>query len=154
VDLFEALEHVRKHYPIDGDRIAIRGFSMGGAACWQFAVHYAGRWAAAAPGAGFSETADFLKVFQREAIKPTWYEQKLWHLYDCTDYAVNLFNCPVVAYSGEIDAQKQAADLMAKALAAEGIELVHVIGPKTPHRYHPDAKKEIDRRLDSILARG
>ena len=25
---------------------------------------------------------------------------------------------------------------------------------KTPHRYHPDAKKEIDRRLDSILARG
>ena len=31
----------------------------------------------AAPGAGFSETADFLKVFQREALKPAWYEQKL-----------------------------------------------------------------------------
>src|SRR5205814_2271869 len=154
VDFFEALEHVKKHYAIDDNRIAIRGFSMGGAACWQFAVHYAGRWAAAAPGAGFSETADFLKVFQREAIKPTWYEQKLWHLYDCTDYAVNLFNCPVVAYSGEIDAQKQAADMMAKAMAAEGLTLEHVIGPNTPHRYHPQAREEINRGLDRILAHG
>jgi hypothetical protein len=154
VDLFEALENVRKHYPIDENRIAVRGFSMGGAACWQFAVHFAGRWAAAAPGAGFSETAEFLKVFQREAVKPTWYEQKLWHLYDCTDYAVNLFNCPVVAYSGEIDAQKQAADMMAKAMAAEGLTLEHVIGPNTPHRYHPQAREEINRRFDSILAHG
>ncbi len=154
VDLFEALAHVRKHYPIDDNRLAVRGFSMGGAACWQFAVHHAGLWAAAAPGAGFSETADFLRVFQQESLQPTWYEQKLWHLYDCTDYAINLFNCPTVAYSGEIDRQKQAADMMAKALAAEGIEMVHIIGPKTPHRYHPDSKKEIDRRLDSILALG
>ncbi len=52
VDLFEALEHVKKHYPIDDNRISVRGFSMGGAACWQFAVHYPGLWAAAAPGAG------------------------------------------------------------------------------------------------------
>lgn len=154
VDLFEALAHARKYYPIDENRIAVRGFSMGGAACWQFAVHYPGLWAAAAPGAGFSETAEFLKVFQREQVQPTWYEQKLWHLYDCTDYAVNLFNCPTVAYSGEIDNQKQAADMMARALAAEGIQMVHIIGPKTPHRYHPESKKEIDRRLDSILARG
>ena len=60
IDLFEALDHVRKHYAIDENRLVVRGFSMGGAACWQFAVHYASRWAAAGPGAGFSETADFL----------------------------------------------------------------------------------------------
>jgi pimeloyl-ACP methyl ester carboxylesterase len=154
VDLFEAMAHVRRHYPIDENRIVARGFSMGGAACWQFAVHYAGLWAAAAPGAGFSETADFLKVFQRETVKPTWFEQKLWHVYDCTDYAVNLFNCPTVAYSGENDSQKQAADVMAKAMAAEGIELTHVIGPKTGHSYHPEAKAEINRRIDAIVARG
>lgn len=154
VDLFEALADVRKRYPIDDNRLVVRGFSMGGAACWQFAVHYAGLWAAAAPGAGFSETPDFLKVFQKETLKPTWYEQKLWHLYDCTDYAVNLFQCPVVAYSGELDSQKQAADMMAKAMAAEGMELMHVIGPNTRHAYHPDAKKEIDRRIDAIVARG
>lgn len=154
IDLLEALENVQKHYPIDDNRLIVRGFSMGGAACWQFAVHYAGLWAAAAPGAGFSETADFLKVFQQENVQPPWYEQKLWHWYDCTDYAANLFNCPTVAYSGEIDRQKQAADMMAKALAEEGIELTHLIGPQTAHRYHPETKNELDRRIDSIAAVG
>src|SRR6266536_1718498 len=149
-DLFEALDEVSRHYPIDENRLVVRGFSMGGAACWQFATHYAGLWAAAAPGAGFSETADFLKVFQNEAVKPSWYEQKLWHLYDCTDYAANLFNCPTVAYSGEIDRQKQADDMMAKALKAEGIELTHIIGPKTAHAFERGAKEEINRRIDSI----
>ncbi|MBI3414490.1 MAG: prolyl oligopeptidase family serine peptidase [Verrucomicrobia bacterium] len=154
IDFLEALEHVRHRYSIDENRVVVRGFSMGGAACWQFAVHYAGRWAAAAPGAGFSETADFLKVFQKETVKPAWYEQKLWHMYDCTDYAANLFNCPTVAYSGEIDSQKQAADMMAKALQAEGIELTHVIGPQTGHKYHPASKEEINRRIDSVVATG
>src|SRR4029079_12036738 len=64
VDTFEALDAVRAHYPVDDDRIAVRGFSMGGAACWQFATHYAGMWAAAAPGAGFAETAEFLKLWE------------------------------------------------------------------------------------------
>ncbi|HEY0456082.1 MAG TPA: prolyl oligopeptidase family serine peptidase, partial [Verrucomicrobiae bacterium] len=144
-DLFEALENVRKYYPIDENRLVVRGFSLGGAACWHMATHHASLWAAAAPGAGFSETADFLKVFQRETLKPTWYEQKLWHMYDSTDYAVNLFDCPTVAYSGEQDSQKQAADMMVKAAAAEGMELTHIIGPKTKHAYEPEAKKEVNR---------
>jgi dienelactone hydrolase len=154
IDCFEALEHVKKHYAIDEDRIVMRGFSMGGAAAWQFAVHYPDQWCAAAPGAGFSETAEFLNVFQNEKVQPTWYEKRLWHWYDCPDYAVNLFNLPTVAYSGENDRQKQAADVMARALKKEGIDLVHIIGPKTGHSYHPDAKKEIDRRLDEIVAKG
>jgi hypothetical protein len=154
VDLFEALDHAKKHYPIDDDRIVVRGFSMGGAACWHFAVHYPGSWAAAAPGAGFSETPDFLKVFQKETLQPTEYEQKLWHMYDCTDYAVNIANCPTVAYSGEKDNQKQAADMMAKALEKEGMELVHIIGPGMGHSYHPESKKEINRRIDSIVDKG
>jgi hypothetical protein len=154
IDLFEALEDIKTHYPIDDDRLVMRGFSMGGAACWQFAVHYPSTWAAAAPGAGFSETPDFLKVFQRGAVQPAWYEKTLWHLYDCTDYALNLFNCPTVAYSGERDAQKQAADMMAKALAAEEIELVHVLGARAGHNYTPAAKAEINRRVDPIVDAG
>ncbi len=154
IDLFEAIEDIKAHYPIDDDRIVMRGFSMGGAACWQFAVHYPGVWAAAAPGAGFSETADFLKVFQKESLQPTWYEKKLWHLYDCTDYALNLYNCPTVAYSGDRDSQKQAADMMARALRAEGIELAHIIGKNIGHNYTPEAKVEINRRIDAIAAKG
>ncbi len=154
IDLFEALDHVKTHYRVDDNRLVIRGFSMGGAACWQFAAHYAGKWAAAAPGAGFSETPDFLKVFQKETLAPTWYEKKLWHMYDCTDYALNFFNCPTVAYSGEVDSQKQAADMMAAAMKTHGIDLIHIIGPATAHRYHPDSKIEINRRIDAIAMRG
>jgi hypothetical protein len=154
IDGLEALEHVRAHYPIDENRILVRGFSMGGAACWQFAVHYPGLWCAAAPGAGFSETADFLRVFQNEKVEPTWWERKLWHLYDCTDWAGNLYNCPVVAYSGENDRQKQAADKMAEAMKQEGLTLVHLVGPKTGHSYEPSMKKELDRRMDHLARHG
>ncbi len=154
IDCLEAMADVRKHYSIDENRIVMRGFSMGGAACWQFAVHYADRWAAAAPGAGFSETADFLRVFQNEKVQPTWYEKKLWHWYDCTDYAVNLFNCPTVAYSGEKDSQKQAADKMAEALKEKGIALAHLIGPGAGHFYERATKDELNRRIDTIAKHG
>ncbi len=154
IDLFEALDDVKRHYNIDENRILVRGFSMGGAAAWQFAAHYAGLWAAAAPGAGFSETAEFLNVFQNEKVNPPEWEQKLWRMYDATVYAANFVNLPLVAYSGEIDRQKQAADIMAKYLDKEGIPMTHVIGPQTPHRYHPDSKVIIDRKLDAIAERG
>ncbi len=153
-DVFEALADVQKRYAIDENRIVIRGFSLGGAAAWHIAAHYPGRWAAAAPGAGFSETPDFLKVFQKEKVQPTWFEQALWRQYNATDYALNFYNLPLVAYSGEVDAQKQAADVMAKALAAEQMEMTHLIGPKTAHSYHPVTKQEINRRIDSIVAKG
>ncbi len=154
VDLFEALDDVKKRYKVDNDRILVRGFSMGGAAAWQFGAHFAGQWAAVAPGAGFAETAEFLKVFQNESVKPAWWEQKLWRMYDATMYAANLFNVPVVAYSGEKDRQIQAAQVMEREMAKEGIAMRHIIGPGMGHQYHPDAKIEIDRRLDAIARRG
>ncbi len=147
IDTFEALENAQRRYRIDNEKIAVRGFSMGGAACWQFAVHYPGRWFAANPGAGFSETPDFLKVFQKETLQPTWFEQKLWRWYDCTGYAANLAFLPTVAYSGEIDSQKQAADMMEAALKAEKLPLIHIIGPMTAHKIHADSKIEIERYL-------
>jgi len=153
VDTFEALENVRKHYPIDENRISVRGFSMGGAATWHLAGHYASLWAAASPGAGFVDTYIFQKI-SRLPTQPPWYVQKLWHLYDVTDYAANLFNCPVVAYSGEIDGQREAAELMNRAMATEGIELVHIIGPKTAHKFEPHAKEEVAKRVDAIMEAG
>ena len=82
VDVLESMEAVKKQYRIDPDRIAVRGFSMGGAGVWHFAVHYADRFAAANPGAGFAETPEFLRVFQKEKIEPTPYETKLLQMYD------------------------------------------------------------------------
>jgi pimeloyl-ACP methyl ester carboxylesterase len=154
VDVFEALDSVRRRYRIDEDRIVVRGFSMGGASTWHLAVHYPDHWAAANPGAGFAETPRFADVFHRVTLTPTWWETKLYHLYDCTDWADNLRNCPTVAYSGEIDSQKQAADVMAEALKKEGLDLVHVIGPKTKHAYHPQARDEVERRISALAAKG
>jgi hypothetical protein len=150
VDLFEALDAVKRAYPIDENRILVRGFSMGGASAWQFGTHYSGLWAAVAPGAGFSETAQFLHL--RE-MPPVW-EQKLWHLYDSADYSINLSNVPVIEYHGEIDPQKQAGDVMERALAEEGMRLVRIEGPQTPHRYHPESKVILDRMLNEIAERG
>jgi hypothetical protein len=154
IDSLEVLQHLKSEYRIDEDRIAVRGFSMGGAACWQFAVHYSDRWFAATPGAGFSETPEFLKSFQKETLTPTWYEEKLWRMYDCTDHAINLYHCPTIAYSGEIDRQKQAADIMEEYLRREGIDMVHIIGPQTAHKIHPDSLVEIERRLTALERTG
>ena len=154
VDVLEAIESVQENYRIDNDRISVRGFSMGGAACWQFAVHYADRWFAANPGAGFSETPRFLKSFQKETLNPTWFEEKLWRMYDCNLWARNLIHCPTVAYSGENDIQKQAADVMAEALSQHGIPLTHIIGPKTGHRYHPESAEIVTTILDRIAEKG
>lgn len=154
IDALEALDSVKKRYRVDEDRIGVRGFSMGGASVWQFATHYTDLFFAANPGAGFSETPRFLNVFQRETLAPTWYEQKLWNLYDCDKWAANLLNLPTVAYSGELDSQKQAADVMAEALKKEGIELTHVIGPQTKHQYEKKAKEVVEKKMTSLAKRG
>jgi hypothetical protein len=44
--------------------------------------------------------------------------------------------------------------MMAKALGAEGIDLAHVIGARAGHNYTPEAKAEINRRIDTIAAIG
>lgn len=153
VDVFEAMEATRRNYSIDTNRMVLRGFSMGGAGCWHLAVHHAGIWAAAAPGAGFAETAQYTGAFGKFPW-PRGFEQILWHWYDATAYAQNLFQCPTIAYSGEMDKQKQAADVMAEAMRAEGLELRHVIGPGVEHKYEPAAKKEVARLVDAAAGTG
>ncbi len=147
IDVLEALEHVKSIFPIDSNRISIRGFSMGGAGCWQMAVHYPGTWFAATPGAGFSETTQFLKEFQKEDFQPSPAIKQLLNLYDCPGWANNLRLLPTIAYSGEIDKQKQAADMMAAAFTERGMTLNHVIGPQTAHKIHPDSLQTIEQWL-------
>lgn len=153
-DVLEALEDVQQRYRIDEDRISVRGFSMGGAACWQFAVHYPSRWFAANPGAGFSETPEFLKFFQKETLNPKPWEKALWNLYDCDKYAWNLTHCPTIAYSGEKDIQKQAADVMETALAEHGIQLRHVIGSDMGHSIDDASKVIIEKSMSQLAKSG
>ena len=154
IDVLEAIGHAKTLFSIDEDRIVIRGFSMGGAGCWQLAVHYPGTWLAATPGAGFAETREFLRTFQQQEFVPTAAQALLLHWYDCPDWANNLRHLPTSAYSGELDRQKQAADVMVAACMERGFELPHVIGPQTAHKIHPDSKAEIEAFLARQVEQG
>jgi hypothetical protein len=153
VDFFEALDDVKKHFNVDENRILVRGFSMGGASAWHIGAHYGTDFAAVAPGAGFAETKDFYGYTKR-GTKLTWFEEKLLHLTNATDYALNFYNVPVVAYNGDKDAQKQAADVMASNLEKEGMTLARVTGVNIGHAYTPDAIVEINKMMDALAAKG
>ena len=133
IDVLEAVDHVASQYKIDPDRVVLMGFSMGGAGCWHIGAHYPDRWVALSPGAGFAETARYQNINPEQV---PWYERRLWGLYDVPAYVRNLFNLPVIAYSGEIDRQIQAARVMELAYAEEGQRLSHLIGPGAGHRYN------------------
>lgn len=152
IDVLEAVAAVQQRYPIDPDRIVLIGFSMGGAGAWHLGAHYADRWVAVAPGAGFAETARYQRLTPDRY--PPWYEQALWGQYDVPLYVRNLFNTTVLAYSGELDRQIQAARVMEEAFASQGRQLTHLIGPGVEHRYEPKTLEELLRRLAEAVARG
>ena len=152
IDVLEAMEDVQQHYKIDPQRIVLIGFSMGGAGAWHIGAHYADRFCAISPGAGFAETARYRRLKPEDY--PPEYEQKLWGLYDVPNYTRNLFNTPVIAYSGELDKQIQAARVMEEAFAKEGRTLTHLIGPMTEHKYEPETLQELLRRIDEHVQAG
>ena len=151
IDVLESLEAVARDYKIDRDRVALMGFSMGGAGAWHLGAHYTQKWVAVSPGAGFAETLQYNRL--RAGDFPS-YEQKLWGVYDVPDYVRNLFNVDVVAYSGENDKQIQAARMMEQAYLREGRELTHLIGPGMGHKYHPDTLSAILAQVGAAVARG
>ncbi len=152
IDVLDVVEEMTKHYPIDPDRVLLMGFSMGGAGAWHLGAHYADRWAAVSPGAGFAETARYTRLTPEQF--PPWYEQILWGVHDAPNYVRNLFNIPVTAYSGEVDKQIQAARVMEEAYRSQGRELPHLIGPGMGHKYHPDTLKELMRRMRDAAKNG
>ncbi len=153
-DVFEALAAVRAQYRIDAHRIAVAGFSMGGGSAWHLATHHSGLWCAASPGAGFAETPIFTKAAAPNKEPRPWWEQLLWRQYEGTGIAANLHNLPTLAYTGELDGQKEASDLMEAAMAKEGLKLERFIGPQTAHKYHDETKAALTRRLEELIARG
>lgn len=152
IDVLEAVEHVQRHYRVDPDRIVLIGFSMGGAGAWHLGAHYTDRWCAVSPGAGFAETAQYNRLAPENY--PPAYEQRLWGLYDVPNYVRNLFNVPVIAYSGENDKQIQAARVMEQAFRQEGRTLDHRIGPGVEHKYEPQTLEKLLADLRAVVERG
>ncbi len=152
-DVWEGLDHAAKHYPIDRNKLAMRGFSMGGAGAWHLGAHHPDKFASVNPGAGFVDVKNYQKLGDKLATIP-WWEQKLWSFYDPLACPINLVNSTLVAYSGEEDAQKAAADLMEAALLKDGVKMTHIIGPKTGHSYEANAKKTVAKLVDEATNKG
>jgi sugar lactone lactonase YvrE len=148
-DLFQAVMN-REGDPfgfIDDGRRVLRGFSMGGAGTWHIGLRNPFRYAVLGPGAGFTTTRGYIRNLPAQLPD---YQEKCLRIYDAVEYSENVFNVPVVAYSGEKDPQKAAADNVAARL--KGFELpvrlTHLVAPGLEHRMPPDwqAKAEAEYR--------
>ncbi len=64
-DAFEAMADVQRRYAIDPKRIAVLGFSMGGATAWHMGAHHAGLWAVVGAGRGLRGDADLREGLRR-----------------------------------------------------------------------------------------
>ncbi len=130
---------------IDEKRLVLRGFSMGGAGTWHLGLHHPFDWNVIGPGAGFTVTRGYIKNLPKTLPD---YQEKGLHIYDAVDYAENVFNLPVVAYSGANDPQKAAADNIVNALKnfREPYQLMHLVAPGLEHKMPPEwmAKAEIE----------
>jgi pimeloyl-ACP methyl ester carboxylesterase len=141
-DVFEAIDAVRRSYPVDDRRIVLRGFSMGGAGAWHLGLHHPAKWVAVEAGAGFNDTKGFLNI----SLNPL--EERTRVIYDAVEYARNASIVPVACYGGELDKQLQASTNIVEALRTQGfpievdglitrspgIDFIRVIGAQTGHK--------------------
>ncbi len=118
---------------LDDNRVVLRGFSMGGAGAWHIGLRHPGRFCVIGPGAGFTETHGYIANLPKQLPD---YQEKCLRIYDAIGYAENAFNVPVVAYSGEKDAQKKAADNIENALKRfkEPVKFTHLVAPGLEHQ--------------------
>ena len=151
VDVFEARTAVSRVHALDPDRIVLAGFSMGGAGAWQIGARRAGEFCGVHGGAGFVDTRRYTGV---DPATLPWYEVRLWTTTDVPPVARNLLNLPAIAYSGEVDKQRAASEIMVETLAAAGRVLPHVIGAGMPHKYDDASKREITAFLQQAAAVG
>jgi hypothetical protein len=137
----------------DWNSVILRGFSMGGAGTWHIGLHHPDRYAVIGPGAGFTTTHGYIGGLPK--VLPE-YQEKCLHIYDAVDYAENAFNVPVVAYSGEKDGQKAAADNIARALEKfkEPVHFTHLIAPGLEHQMPKEWQEKATREYRKYADKG
>ena len=146
-DVYESIDHVSKLIDVDPQRIAIRGFSMGGAGVWHLAVHDPARWFAANPGAGFVDTIVYQGWADKMPYEMSDAQRKLMQWYDVLPWVGNFQNTRLIAYSGEVDKQRQAAERVYDRCQELGMEWPHVIGKDMGHKIDSDSREKIDATL-------
>lgn len=156
-DVFEAIEAVCRQYPIDRDRIVLRGMSMGASGTWHLGLKHPDRFVALGPYCGYVDTHRFsetpLESFVRVGPLPPHQELGL-HMLDSVDYAANGGMVPAIACMGAKDVFFDAHVLMGQAYRREGLQLVNLISPDTGHTIDPVTMREQLRLIDAFADRG
>lgn len=136
-DVWEAIVASRTGLQVDPARVVLRGFSMGGAGTWHIGLHHPGAFCAIGPGAGFTSTHGYIAKLPDPLPD---HQEKCLRIYDAVRYAENAFNVPVVAYSGEKDGQKKAADNIETALKGfpGRLRFTHLVAPGLEHQQPPE----------------
>lgn len=147
-DVFEAIAVAGNPDP---RRTVLRGFSMGGAGVWHLGLHHPTRWAAIQPGAGFTTTHGYIRLSNDQPDQI----EKCLTIYDADRYAENIYNLPTVAYSGEKDKQKAAADGIKRAIKGfpGSLRFTHLVAPGLEHRQPADWVAKCDVELAKHLPR-
>lgn len=153
IDVFDVIENFAVAEALQGrgklldlNKLVLKGFSMGGAGTWHIGLRAPGNFAVIQPGAGFTTTHGYIAKLP-ETLPD--YQEKCLRIYDAYRYAENAFNVPIVAYSGELDPQKKAADNIEAELKQLGMadRMVHIIGPKLEHRFTPEWQKAAEEEM-------
>jgi len=156
-DVFEAIEAVCRQYPIDRDRIVLRGMSMGASGTWHLGLKHPDRFVALGPYCGYVDTRRFsetpLENFVKVGDLPEHQELAL-HLLDSQDYAANGGVVPAIACMGAKDVFFDAHVLMGQAYRREGLQLVNLISPETAHTIDPITQREQLRLIGALAERG
>jgi hypothetical protein len=150
-DVFEVIEQMGKLRALDIRRVVLRGFSMGGAGTWHIGLRHPFEFAVLGPGAGFSTTREY--IGEKKFGEQPEYIEKCLRIYDAVDYAENVFNVPVVAYSGEKDKQKLAADLIEAKLKSfkEPHTFTHLVAPGLEHKQPPEWMDKLEAEYQKHL---
>lgn len=138
---------------IDKGRTVLRGFSMGGAGTWHIGLHHPGHFCVIGPGAGFTTTHGYIANLPKQLPD---YQEKCLRIYDAVDYAENAFNVPIVAYSGEKDAQKKAADNIESLLKGfkEPVKFTHLVAPGLEHQMPKEWQEKAEAEYRRFADKG
>ncbi|MGL6073654.1 MAG: alpha/beta hydrolase family protein [Fimbriiglobus sp.] len=127
----------------------LRGFSMGGAGAWHLGLHIPGEFIGLMPGAGFTTTHGYIAKLPNPLPD---YQEKCLRMYDAVLYAENLTRIRTVAYSGELDKQKAAADNIENALKAlpGPFRFKHLVAPGLEHKITSEWVAKVEEEYQKL----
>jgi predicted esterase len=136
----KALDYVARRYPIDPDRVALAGYSMGGFGAWNIGLRYHDRFAGLLPMAGGISREEY--VFSRDRRSRTLLDN------------ARMVPCFFIHGGADEVVPVQFDRWTAEELKAKGIEHEYLEVPKGPHvlKEFAESSGEVKKRLQGWLA--